>query len=323
MTAGLGKLNEVISLAKSLANRITPGVGNTSLPKAGKPIPLQHVPVPGFADGGKASRRAMMVAKGATSEAPKAYFESAPGKTWNPQQQQSWEALHPRTKALISNKMIREHFKKWQDQTGMTGQVRLGLGGFGGHTNPNYTFEPENPEHIAPALNGLGELFRQDAMMGASAHPFEGSFPSGVIRVHLPPNVHPDHAHEIYKLLNKHGLAEGHSTDIERGTMDILHGEGGDDTKSAAQKVDKLLGGAYPVSSYPTNISFPEHGEHYGLPRTSVSGSSRSSAQDPQDRLQSEASSRLDRLLTEAHRQGGGHHGPVELDHLKTGGAVK
>lgn len=258
----------------------------------------------------------------ASTEPPAAAFEIAPGKTWNPAQQASWEQLHPQAKAAISNKMIGEFLSRWQRNTGMHGEVRPGLGGFGGHSNPNYTFHPYNPEHIAPALHGLGELFRQDAMMGAHAHPFEGSQPSGVVRVHLPKDMHPDEVHEIYKTLGEHGLAEGHSSDLGRGTMDILAGSGGEDTQEHAKNIDKVLGGKYDVSAYPTNISFPEHGANYGISRSQVSGPSGAPTSSPHGDLQAEAQRRLTTLLQEAHRQGGGHKGEVSFGDTLSPGQI-
>ena len=64
MSGNLGKIDAAISLAKSLAERVSPGVDDVSVPKAGQAIPVQHIPVPGFAGGGKTARRALMVASG-------------------------------------------------------------------------------------------------------------------------------------------------------------------------------------------------------------------------------------------------------------------
>jgi len=248
-------------------------------------------------------------------EPPKAYFEVAPGKTWDEAQQQEWETLHPQAKQAISNKMIGEHISDLQRLTGITGEVREGLGGFGGHTNPNFTFEPYDSSHIAPALNTLGDFFRQDAMMGAHAEPFENSFPAGVVRVHLPENVTPAEAHAVYETLNKQGLAEGHSTDIGKGTMDIISGNNGEEAAINGKKIDKALGGRYIVSAYPTNISFPEHGENYGIHRPISGGSSAlsPSASEAYNSLKAKAQNRLGELITEAQRQGGGHEGEISF----------
>ncbi len=296
-------VNRALLVAKGLANRISPGAGDVSMPYAGKPVPLQR------AAGGKAK------------EPPKAYFEVAPGHTWDPNQQASWEKLHPRTKGLVSNKMIREYLGRWQNQSGVKGDVSLGLGGFEGHTNPNYAFTPHDPRHIKKALNGLGELFRQDAMMGASDQPFEGSFPSGVVRVHLPKGVHPDHAHAVYEHLHSQGLAQGHSTNPETGHMDILSGEGGADTAEKAKQIDNSLNNVYPVSSFDAHIAFPEHGADYGVPGSQPSGAS-PPVQGGQGSLRDEAASRLGKILQEAHRQGGGHQGEVNLDGFSRGGST-
>ena len=59
----LKKMKQAVDLAREIAGRVSPGVGDVLPPTPGKPIPVFHEPVPGFADGGKASRRAMMVAR--------------------------------------------------------------------------------------------------------------------------------------------------------------------------------------------------------------------------------------------------------------------
>lgn len=296
-------VNRAMMVAKNLANRISPGSGDVSLPLAGQPVSLQR------ARGGGAK------------EPPKAYFEVAPGRTWDPEQQEKWEGLHLSTKALVSNKMIREFMGPWQRQAGVKGKVSLGLGGFEGNSNPNYTFSPENPHHIGRALHGLGNLFPQDAMMGVSDEPFSGSSPSGVVRIHLPERVHPDRAHAIYEHLHRFGLAQGHSTDPQTGYMDILSGNSGRETQENAKKIDNLLNNIYPVSSYDAHVAFPEHGADYGLPGTQSSGVS-APLQGWEDHLRGAASSRFGKILQEAHRQGGGHQGQVNLDGFAKGGSV-
>jgi hypothetical protein len=255
------------------------------------------------------------------NQPPSAYFEVAPGKTWDAGQQQSWEQLHPQAKAAVSNKMIGEHLSRWQRETGIHGEVRPGLGGFEGDTNPNYTFHPYDPAHIQPALHGLGTLFSQDAMMGAHTKPFPGSFPAGVVRINLPKGMNEGQAHALYTKLNQNtfkgddgeekSLADGHSTSLENGTMDILHGSH-EESIRAGRKINALLKGKHVIEAFPTNISFPEHGAEYGLPHQG-SGSPQSSAPQAHNPLQAEAAARLAELLAEAHRQGGGHKGPVSF----------
>ena len=254
-----------------------------------------------------------MAPQAAPNEPPKAYFEVAPGEKWDAPMKQQWESMHPRAKAAVSNKMVGEFISRWQRQTGIHGEVRPGLGGFEGHTNPNYTFHPYDPKHIQHALNGLGELFHQDAMMGAHAHPFEGSSPSGVIRVHMPKNLSPEEIHHVYSTLHGHGLAEGHSTDVGNGTMDILGGDGGEETANMAKSINDALGGRYNVSSYPAHIAFPSKGEDYGLPRTSPGGSPGASVPQTDPHLQAASLARLKELVNEAHRQGGGHEGEISF----------
>ena len=246
-------------------------------------------------------------------EPPSAYFEVAPGEKWDAGLKQDWEALHPQAKAAVSNRMIGDFMSRWQRQTGIQGEVRPGLGGFEGYTNPNYTFQPYNPDHIVPAMNGLGELFHQDSMMGASAQPFEGSDKTGVIRVNLPKGLSPDEVHEIYKNLNEKGLALGHSTDVGKGYMDITGGDGGKETVKIAKAIDAALGGKYDVDAYPTHVAFPSKGSEYGIQGPSTGKSPGSSAQDAKNNLQTESFSRLRELIEEAHRQGAGHEGEVSF----------
>lgn len=279
-----------------------------SIKKNGFPMYQRGGAVDGYAGGGSAE----------SHSPPSAYFEVAPGKTWDPGQQEAWERLHPNDKADISNKMISEFLKKWQNQTGIEGDVKPGLGGYGGFSNPNFTFHPKDPKHIDAVLKGLGTLFRQDAMMGAHEKPFENSFPSGVVRVHMPQNVHPDEAHAAYKHLNSLGLAEGHSTDLGNGTMDILTDEAG--RQATARKIDTALGGRYGVSSYPTHVSFPEHGEHYGVSGGLPGGAPASPTPQAHDHLQAEAASRLQQLLASASQRQ-----PAQVsqpEHFKKGGEV-
>ena len=230
------------------------------------------VAAPGYADGGDVSKALSVVpqapeadpvgvAKSVMSqprpeamklskppqEPPSAYFEIAPGEKWDAGLKQRWEALHPQAKAAVSNRMIGDFMSRWQRETGIQGEVKPGLGGFEGYTNPNYTFQPYNPDHIMPALTGLGELFHQDSMMGASAKPFKGGEKTGVIRVNLPKGLSPDEVHEIYKNLNDKGLALGHSTDVGNGYMDITGGDGGKETVKIAKAIDQALGGQYDV----------------------------------------------------------------------------
>ena len=282
---------EDFSETKSLpALRITDRM-RESIKKNGFPMYQRGGAVDGYADGGEAG----------SHNPPSAYFEVAPGKTWDPGQQEEWERLHPHDKAAISNQMISEFLKRWQHQTGIEGEVKSGLGGYGGFSNPNFTFHPKNPKHIDAVLKGLGTLFRQDAMMGAHAEPFENSFPSGVVRVHMPKNVHPDEAHAAYEHLNRLGLAEGHSTDLGGGTMDILTDEAG--RHETARKIDAALRGQYSVSSYPTHVSFPEHGEHYGISGGLPGGPPAPPAPQAHDHLQAEAASRLQQLLGAASQR--------------------
>jgi len=300
-----------LNALKAMSDKIERGLSNLDITKA------EGGDVEGYATKGAVTDPAMVApvkpAPATQQQAPSGFFEVAPGKTYDPKQKASWEQLHPQAKQAVSNKMIGEFISPWQRATGYTGEVRPGLGGFEGDSNPNYTFHPYNPDHIGPALNSLGHFFRQDSMMGAHAHPFEESFPAGVVRVHMPADVSPEHAHEVYKSLHAQGLAPGHSTDLGRGTMDIMAGSGGDDTVEHAKAIDKHLKGQYDVSSYPTNISFPEHGTNYGISGSSTSEPSRASTSEAYDSLRTKAEARLGELLEEAHRQGGGYKGEVNF----------
>lgn len=255
-----------------------------------------------------APQQAVQAAK---QQAPSAFFEIAPGKTYHPALQERWEALHPDDKAAISKRMVEDFLPRWQKMTGVRGHVKAGHGGFGGFTNPNYTFHPDDPTNMQRSLHDLGDLFSQDAMMGAHAQPFEGSFPAGVVRVHMPKGVSPDEIHGVYKELNERGLAEGHSTDPEAGTMDILAGSGGEDTEQHAKAVADHLNGRYDVSSYPAHVAFPEHGADYGLSGTQTSGSPGAPVSEAHNNLRAEASRRLEDLVGQAHAQRGTGQGQV------------
>lgn len=260
------------------------------------------------------TQRALALTAGAAMS-PSAYLEVAPGKTYNPKLHEVWEGLHPQAKEAISNKVIGEHISDWQRKSGIAGEVRAGLGGFGGYTNPNYTFQPYDKAHLPRALNELGHLFSQDAMMGAHSHPFEGSKPAGVVRIALPKGLKPSEIHEIYQNLNKNGLADGHSSDPDGGFMDILSGESGEDARKASLLIDKALGGKYHVSAYPTNIAFPEHGENYDRklsPRSKRSDAS-ASAPDYLAGLHQKVAGRTKDLVEKALQQGGGHQGEVSF----------
>ena len=255
-----------------------------------------------------APQQAVQAAK---QQAPSAFFEIAPGKTYHPALQERWEALHPDDKAAISKRMVEDFLPRWQKMTGVRGHVKAGHGGFGGFTNPNYTFHPDDPANMQRSLHDLGDLFSQDAMMGAHAQPFEGSFPAGVVRVHMPKGVSPDEIHGVYKELNERGLAEGHSTDPEAGTMDILAGSGGEDTEQHAKAVADHLNGRYDVSSYPAHVAFPEHGADYGLSGTQTSGSPGTPVSEAHNNLRAEATRRLEDLVGQAHAQRGTGQGQV------------
>lgn len=286
------------------------------------PVVLAHKPVYGrredhlFAAGGAVATamRAARQGGGETKSKPQTYFEVAPGKTWDAVQQRRWEKLHPSAKADISGRMIDEFLPRWQKDTGITGEVKGGLGGFEGSTNPNFTFEPHDPSRLAEATNSLGHLFRQDSMMAAHEDAFPGSMPAGVVRVHLPHAHAPEEIHDLYKQLHDQGLAEGHSTDPLGGTMDItLPGASGDEAEAHARKVDAALGGQYNVSSGEGHVAFPEHGADYGVSGTHPEGAGTPLAQ-AENSVQQQARTRLQALIAEAHRQGGGHQGPVDLN---------
>jgi hypothetical protein len=257
--------------------------------------------------------RAAKAKGGENAPGGKSFFEVAPGHTWDAKQQQQWERLHPRAKAEISGRMIDEFMPRWMRDTGITGKLKPGLGGFEGSTNPNFAFEPDDPTRLAEASNGLGNLYRQDSMMAAHEHPFAGSSPSGLVRVHLPQGMAPEQIHALYSRLHGQGLAEGHSTDPGAGTMDILAGANGDEAKEHAKKVDQALGGKYDVSSADTHIAFPQHGEDYGVPGTHPAGAG-SPASQADSAVQQQARTRLQTLIQQATRQGGGHkEGPLNL----------
>lgn len=299
---------EDFSETKSLpALRITDRM-RESIKRNGFPMYQRGGAVDGYAGGGSTGG----------DESPSAYLEVAPGESYDAEQKRRWEMLHPVVKSAISEKMLREFLPKWEKQTGITGDVLPGLGGFMGDTNPNYAYRPHNPEHISKALNGLGSLLRQDAMMGASSRPFEGSTPKGIVRVHIPKEMHPEKIHNLYRILHEQGLAEGHSTDLRNGTMDIMHDSHPAAIKAGAE-IHSLLGGQHDVETFPTHISFPSHGVDYD---TVPSGRepSEPSAQAPSNPLQAEAAERLQQHIDAAHAGGGAQVGRPE--HFKKGGEV-
>lgn len=256
---------------------------------------LKEVPRQGFAPGGPLSgaalRRAIAIAR---SGRPAGYFEVAPGETWNKPLQQAWETLRDADKRRITDRAISEHMVPWQKATGISGDVVGGLGGYKGFTNPSKIFYPDNPEHLAPALNEIGEMFAQDAMMGVARAPFAGSSPTGIVTVKFPENVEPDRIHDVYQRLMRRGLTEGHSTDVGSGVMSMLAGNGGRDTKRIARGIDRELGRAYPVWAERAHVSFPENRDDYGLYRNVAPGGS------PGLRLGSGSSSQI--IDTEARK---------------------
>ncbi len=110
--------------------------------------------------------------------------------------------------------------------------------------------------------------------------------------------------------------------------MDILAGSNHDEALEAAHKMDKVLGGKYSLHTYPTNISFPSHGENYGRIQPPKSERPDASVPNTDNPLQAEAAERLKSLLAEAHLQGGGHENPVDFSSLDSisriyGGKIK
>lgn len=83
------RMQKVIDLAREVAAKTSPGVEDTPMPKPGQPIPVQHFPVPGFADGGKAVRRAMMTANAVT----RAPGGRANANKWSGNRDNSFETL--------------------------------------------------------------------------------------------------------------------------------------------------------------------------------------------------------------------------------------
>jgi hypothetical protein len=56
-------VKRALKVAQKTAKKIDPQLGAVPLPDPGKPVPVKHMNIPGFTDGGKAGRRAMMIAK--------------------------------------------------------------------------------------------------------------------------------------------------------------------------------------------------------------------------------------------------------------------
>lgn len=229
------------------------------------------------------------------------YFEVAPGKTWLPEEQAAWERLSINAKAAISNQMVGEFVPRWASVTGIDGKLSMGLGGFGGFTNPNFNFTPSDPADMQRALNGLGTIFSQDSMMGVSATAFPGSFPAGVVRIGLPRGLTPVDVHDLYKTLKAAGLATGHSTNLGKRTMEILVTDKAGNITSDLARINHVRGGVadiipndYVVKSYSGHVAFPEHGVDYGTEsRPLRRGRPGSPVADPEDHLRTEATARL------------------------------
>jgi hypothetical protein len=54
------KIEHAIDVAKKLANSVSPGSGDVKITKPGQPVPIHHVPVPGFASGGAAKIKTLI-----------------------------------------------------------------------------------------------------------------------------------------------------------------------------------------------------------------------------------------------------------------------
>lgn len=245
---------------------------------------------------------------------PSSYFEIAPGAVNTPEEQKLFETLHPSAKAAVSNKLIGETLPVWQRASGIKGEVRPGLGGFQGSTNQNYKFVPENPEDLARAQNELGHIYGQDMMMSTSAEPFANAQKSGVVRIEIPKDMSPEDVHNLYMKLNSEGLAEGHSTDIGSGTIDILTSEDG--LASTAHSIDNALGGKYSVKGYTTYVDMPSTGVDYArpnIPGVSDPGSPSAPQAEYLDSIKDAIASRRKALVGEALRQGAGNEGEVTL----------
>jgi hypothetical protein len=80
----IDKMNKAIDLAKDITAKVSPSTENIPMPRPPKPIPLIHDEIPNLATGGKAVRRAMMVA----SEAPRV-VKRAGGSTTLPMDAES------------------------------------------------------------------------------------------------------------------------------------------------------------------------------------------------------------------------------------------
>lgn len=327
LIGGSMKVNRV--LPDDEVRAVNEGAGVSDLPRLIELMQRRG----GYAGGGSAlaslAKRILSASRGSK---PAAYFEIAPGATWDEGLQKSWETLGDADKKRITDRAINDYFGRWKQASGIGGELSEGVGGFGGFTNPNKIFYPDNPKNLAPALNEIGELYAQDAMMGVGRAPFAGSSPRGLVSVRLPENVEHGRVHDIYQQLLDRGLTEGHSTDVGRGTMSMLAGSGGRDTDDIARAIDSTLGGRYPVSSVAAHVAFPENRIDYGLhrqsplvrPEASVLGSYRSPQAGATDAIKEEARSGVRSLVEEAlgltsgekrvGREGGGRVGAaIEL----------
>ena len=56
-------MERAIGVARQIAAKVDPAVAKVPMPKMGRPVPLLHYPIPGFANGGKTIRAALRTAK--------------------------------------------------------------------------------------------------------------------------------------------------------------------------------------------------------------------------------------------------------------------
>jgi len=315
----LKKMKQAVDLARSIASRVSPGVGDMPPPTPGKPIPVFHEPVPGFADGGKTVRRAMMVARamkagGGELKSPDAgiSFEAVPGENYDPAMKQRMQALPEHHISDITTALQGEFIPKIMRHVGAQGQIMPQLGGWMGDTNPSRAIQVSDPLKAAQVARIAGHVFRQDGMMLSSMTPHEGSSPHGITRIHLPKGTSTKDVEALYKKIYEHmgaDAASGHSTDLNERTMDIVH----DPEMSKlspidhAKKVDKIIGPKYDVKSHEGHVSFPSSGDYTDGVSGSYKGSSFRSpvGKGYEDHLQAEARSRLESYIQAAEAQRG------------------
>lgn len=243
-------------------------------------------------------------------------FEVNPGQD-NPQHG-AFAALHPEDQAEVTRRVVGDIIPEVARTFGTHLEVRPASGGWEGATSPSLMLHVSDPSKTTAVAKALGHVLDQDGMFVVSRNSFDGSAPTGVIAVHLPPgSTHADVAgvyDRLWSLKNPNTgepLVMGHTSDPAAGRMLILHNpadHGGLTTEEAGRLVDEHLGGAYTVESVPNGAhsALFSKGEDYGSQGAGVAGPDAGGQPAAQglDHLRSRAQASLDHWVGQAQGSG-------------------